>query len=273
MLKKLIYHEFIATGRIFLPLYGAFLVMSILLRVYIGVQQAWGFELPDWLAVIGAIPIILYVLLFIAVIAATVVVAILRFYKNLITEEGYLMFTLPVKVHQLVNSKLIVATVWSIISGLLCTLSVFILIVTSDIFKAVPYWWEIIYIQAAEQGLYLTGWLLFELIVSMLVSIIGSFIMIYAAIAATNFSSNHKVLMGIGAYLLINIVLQTITSIVMISGGFLMNETLVSMLTSPKNYMGFIDLTVWGSTAITVVTSAVLYWGTCWVLKHKLNLN
>lgn len=273
MLKKLIHHEFIATGRIFLPLYGAFLIMSILLRVYMEIQKAWGFELPGWLGVIGAIPIILYVLLFIAVIAATVVVAIQRFYKNLMTEEGYLMFTLPVKVHQLVNSKLIVATVWSIISGLLCVLSVFILAMTFDTFKVFGYWWEVVYTGAAEQGLYLTGWLLFELIVSMLVSIVGSFIMIYAAIAATNFSSNHKVLMGIGAYLLINIVLQTIMSIVMIGGGFLMNETLVSMLTSPKNYMSFIDLTVWGSTAMTVVTSAALYWGTCWVLKHKLNLN
>ena len=214
-----------------------------------------------------------FCMLFIAVIAATIVVAIQRFYKNLMTEEGYLMFTLPVKVHQLVNSKLIVATVWSIISGLLCVLSVFILVVTSDIFKAARYWWEIIYTGAAEQGLYFTGWLLFELIVSVLVSIVGSFIMIYAAIAATNFSSNHKVLMAIGAYLLINIVLQTITSVVMISGGILMNETLVSMLTSPQNYMGFIDLTLWGSTAMTVVTSVVLYFGTCWVLKHKLNLN
>lgn len=273
MLKKLIHHEFIATGRIFLPLYGAFLVMSILLRVYMEVQNAWSIQLSGWLGIIGAIPIILYVLLFIAVLAATVVMAILRFYKNLMTEEGYLMFTLPVKVHQLINSKLIVATVWSVISGLLCILSIFILVVTPDTFSTIGYWWKIIYTGAAEQGLYLTGWLAFELIVTMLIEVVGSFIMIYAAIAATNFSSNHKVLMGIGAYVAINIVLQTISSIVMTVAGVAFNQTLTEMLLDSRNYMGFLDMILWGSCGMGIVTSVLLYWGTHWVLKRKLNLN
>ncbi len=273
MLKKLIHHEFIATGRIFLPLCGAFLVMSILLRVYTEIQNAWSIKLPGWLGVIGAIPTILYVLLFIAVLAATVIVAILRFYKNLMSEEGYLMFTLPVKVHQLMNSKLIVATVWSIVSGLVCILSIFILVVTPDTFSTIDYWWNIIYTSAAQQGLYLTGWLAFELVVSTLIGVVGSLIMIYAAIAATNFSGNHKVLMGIGAYVAINIVLQTITSIAMTIVGVAFNQTFSEMLLDSRNYMGFLDLIIWGSCAMTVVTSVLLYWGTHWVLKHKLNLN
>lgn len=273
MLKKLIHHEFVATGRIFLPLYGAFLVMSILLRVYIEAQNAWRIELPGWLGIIGAIPIILYVLLFIAVLAATVVMAILRFYKNLMTEEGYLMFTLPVKVHQLINSKLIVSTVWSVISGLLCFLSIFILIATPDTFASIGYWWEIIYEQAAVQGLYLTGWLAFELIVTSLIGVVGSFIMIYAAIAATNFSSNHKVLMGIGAYVAISIVIQTITSIIMTVVGLTFNQSLTQMLLDSRNYMGFFDLILWGSSGITIITSVLLYGGIHWVLKNRLNLN
>lgn len=273
MLKKLIHHEFIATGRIFLPLYGAFLIMSVLLRVYMEIQNTWGITLPGWLGVIGAVPIILYVLLFIAVLAATVVVAIQRFYKNLMTEEGYLMFTLPVKVHQLINSKLIVATVWSIASSLVCVISVFLLVVTPDTFKAIGYWWKIIYVSAANQGLYLTGWLAFELIVSMLIGVVGSFIMIYAAIAATNFSSNHKVLMGIGAYVAISIVLQTVTSIVMTVFGIAFSQSLGDMLLDSRNYMGVLDLILWGSTLMTIVTSVLLYLGTHWVLKHKLNLN
>lgn len=273
MLKKLIHHEFIATGRIFLPLYGAFLVMSLLLRVYMEIQNAWSIELPGWLGIIGAIPIILYVLLFIAVLAATVVVAIQRFYKNLMTDEGYLMFTLPVKVHQLINSKLLVAIVWSIASSLICILSIFILAATPDTFSAIGYWWKVIYMGAAEQGLYLNGWLAFELIISVLISVIGSFIMIYAAIAATNFSSNHKVLMGIGAYVAIYIVLQTIMSIIMTVVGGIFSQTLINMFFVSRNYMGFLNLILWGSNGITIVTSVLLYLGTYWVLKRKLNLN
>ncbi len=273
MLKKLIHHEFIATGRIFLPLYGAFLIMSVLLRVYMELQNAWSFELPGWLGVIGAVPIILYVLLFIAVLAATVVVAIQRFYKNLMTEEGYLMFTLPVKVHQLINSKLLVAVIWSIASGLVCVASIFILVATPDTFITIGHWWKIIYLSAADQGLYLTGWLAFELIVSLLVGVVGSFIMIYAAIAATNFNSNHKLLMGIGAYVAISIVLQTVSSIVMTVLGMTFSQTLADMLLDSRNYMGFLDMTLWVSTIMSIITSILLYLGTHWVLKHKLNLN
>ena len=40
MLKKLIRYEFQATARIFLPLYGAFLAMSLLLRLVMTVQEA-----------------------------------------------------------------------------------------------------------------------------------------------------------------------------------------------------------------------------------------
>ena len=42
----------------------------------------------------------------------TVVLMILRFYRNLMTDEGYLMFTLPVSTTELIFSKLIVSIVW-----------------------------------------------------------------------------------------------------------------------------------------------------------------
>ncbi len=41
---------------------------------------------------------------------------VLRFHKNLYSNEGYLMFTLPVKPQMLLASKTIVAFSWIIIS-------------------------------------------------------------------------------------------------------------------------------------------------------------
>lgn len=37
---------------------------------------------------------------------------VVRFRNNLMTDEGYLMFTLPVSVHQLLWSKLLVSMLW-----------------------------------------------------------------------------------------------------------------------------------------------------------------
>lgn len=42
----------------------------------------------------------------------TIVLMVLRFYRNLMTDEGYLMFTLPVSTTELIFSKLIVSVVW-----------------------------------------------------------------------------------------------------------------------------------------------------------------
>lgn len=48
----------------------------------------------------------------------------IRFYKNFFTDEGYLMFTLPVKTSELLFSKLLVAVLWRLISILFIWLSI-----------------------------------------------------------------------------------------------------------------------------------------------------
>mgnify|MGYP006988889638 CR=1 FL=1 len=62
------------------------------------------------LATIGAI---------VAAVVMTVVLMVSRFYRNLLRNEGYLMFTLPVSAHALVWSKLIVSLVWFLLTALL----------------------------------------------------------------------------------------------------------------------------------------------------------
>ena len=56
-------------------------------------------------ALLARIPMFLYVGLFIALVVATLFVVVMRFYKGLLKEEGYLMHTLPVKEWQLITSK------------------------------------------------------------------------------------------------------------------------------------------------------------------------
>lgn len=46
-------------------------------------------------ALLARIPMFLYVGLFIALVVATLFVVVMRFYKGLLKEEGYLMHTLP----------------------------------------------------------------------------------------------------------------------------------------------------------------------------------
>ena len=111
MLAKLIKHEFKATARIFLPILGTVLVLTgaAALTVKLGgilvLPGGTGWGGP----VLGLASGLLCLLTFIAMMAmmtAAVVVTIQRFYKNLLGDEGYLMFTLPVTPAQHITAKL-----------------------------------------------------------------------------------------------------------------------------------------------------------------------
>ena len=66
-------------------------------------------KLPQNAPIVGTLMVMLYIFGIIAIGIITIVVLVMRFYKNLFTSEGYLMHTLPVKASQHLNSKLIVA--------------------------------------------------------------------------------------------------------------------------------------------------------------------
>lgn len=126
MLRKLLKHEFRATGRIMLPLFG------ILLLVSVGANfSSRGMLNSDssLLRTLGTIFIMLFIVGIFAVGIISFVLMISRFYKNLLQDEGYVMMTLPVCVHQQIWSKLIVSTVWFaatvVVIGLSCCIMAF----------------------------------------------------------------------------------------------------------------------------------------------------
>lgn len=75
-------------------------------------------ELPGSVIVFATIGMVLVVLSIFAFIIFSELLVYVRFYKHLFTDEGYLTFTLPVKRHQILSSKLI--------SGFVCCLLTFI---------------------------------------------------------------------------------------------------------------------------------------------------
>ena len=94
MLGKLLKYELKATARTFLPLYGAILVVSVVVRLAFS-----KFEHADLFMGISALTLFG---LFVALAVLTLLVIVQRFNNNLLSDEGYLMFTLPVSTHSLV---------------------------------------------------------------------------------------------------------------------------------------------------------------------------
>ena len=109
MLGKLLKQDFRATARIMLPLYVAVPVLGLFTNLITHLcENQDGFLINA----ISMLVSFVFSLSLIAAVVTTIVLMVLRFYRNLMTDEGYLMFTLPVSTTELIFSKLIVSVVW-----------------------------------------------------------------------------------------------------------------------------------------------------------------
>ena len=155
MLRKLLKHEFRATARVMIPLY----LITVLLAVLTRATALWaemvtfdGMLGRNFLALLSGIIIFGFVLALIATFVVAVILAILRFRSNLMADEGYVMFTLPVSTHTLVWSKLIVSAVWFLGAVVVDVLSLLALVGSSRRLRtsgtptmwatAWPSWWS-----------------------------------------------------------------------------------------------------------------------------------
>ena len=122
MLTKLLKHEFRATARIMGPLYLVLLAVALGFNFSARLMDSGNFVLN----MLAALVILAYVVAIIGVFVVAFILMLQRFYKNLLGDEGYIMFTLPASVHQHVWSKLIVSAVWFIATGVVVILSAFV---------------------------------------------------------------------------------------------------------------------------------------------------
>ena len=264
MLRKLLKHEFRATGRIMLPLFG------ILLLVSVGANfSSRGMLNSDssLLRTLGTIFIMLFIVGIFAVGIISFVLMINRFYKNLLQDEGYVMMTLPVCVHQQIWSKLIVSAVWFIAAGIAVVAASFILVAQQG------FWQEILWgFRQIFQGLTAyyafngTAFLL-ELLGLVFVSCCVLCLAFYAAMAIGHSFANHKVLYSVLSFLGLQFVMQ------LLSGGLLIGTNYNRIFVLPSQdavlAMHSAMLTLIASTA---VFGAIYYVITVLFLKKRLNL-
>jgi len=106
MLRKLLKYEIKDTARV-IPF---FYLITVLFAAMAFISKKIGL---GWFTTTSSI---ILLIIGIAVVIITFAIIVMRFYRNLYSNEGYLMFTLPVKPQLLLVSKTIVAFSWIIIS-------------------------------------------------------------------------------------------------------------------------------------------------------------
>ncbi len=115
MLGKLLKYEIKAMGRVMLPLYAVMLFLAgfLALNLRLGMNPAIR-RIVDKFAVVSGF---LFVIGVIAVGVVMIVMVVQRFYKNLLGNEGYLMFSLPATTLEHILSKGLSSLLWIVVGG------------------------------------------------------------------------------------------------------------------------------------------------------------
>ncbi|MDF2510984.1 MAG: hypothetical protein K0S04_850 [Herbinix sp.] len=261
MLGKLLKHEFKATSRLLLPLFLILAVLTIMDRIVLGLNVFEGI-----FATISGFITFAYVISIIAVVVVTTVFVIYRFYKNLMTDEGYLMFTLPVKPSELINSKLLVATLWTIVSTIAILLSLIIVFSGTSYFPEIKDGFALVFEQISLQLGSYANLFYIELFVLIIVSIINNILMVYVSIAIGQLINGHKILGSIGAYIVISVIIQIVSVVALGVFSLILGRTIENVSALPQILFPLVIIGL-------VVTNILYYWGTNFLFKRKLNLD
>ena len=266
MLSKLMKHEFRATGRILLPVYLLLLLTSGLCCLFLHLSERY-----DTMAIniFQHLTLTAFIITAVGAAVLTAVLMVYRFYKNLMTDEGYLMFTLPASTGQIIWSKLIVALVWSAVT--LAAECLAVLIATAgqvnwrSILPEIPRIIKELQLTVPEIAGYTAEGLLLVTL-----AVISSFLMFYAAIALGHSFANHKILLSVVFYIAFTFGLQMISSFGLLFGA--VNLIPDSLFENSDNLWLSFQIIAWTAIAWSALISAGFYILTHFMLKRRLNL-
>ena len=275
MLGKLLKHEFRATGRTMLPIYGAVIVLSVLASISGRMMDR---KIGSFLYILFGLIIAAFVIGVIAAVIMTAVMMIKRFYTNYLKDEGYLMHTLPVSVHALVWSKMLVSVVWFaatfVVIGLVMLLMVFIESDTNlaEIIAKLPSW-KTIRLALAVQGIRMSDlWLLAaEALLAAIVGGLFTCLHFYAAMSLGHMFSRDKILLSIVFFVAISFVLSMATTGYGV-GRMAAFEEMDVTLENARQAVSFAQAMLGEVLFVQTVQAALLYLVTVLSLKKGLNL-
>ena len=144
MRRRGIKDELLATARLYLPLFLVMAVSALLGRLslwqmpWVVVSEPQRFSvgasigrsdaMGQLLGTLATFVIFFYILVMLGALVVHFIITLQRFWKSLLGDEGYLMFTLPVTAGDLLWAKAVSAFLWSIATVLMIAAAILILL-------------------------------------------------------------------------------------------------------------------------------------------------
>lgn len=267
MLGKLLKHEFKATGRLLLPIYIAFIIITPITAVYLRLTGTSLFpEDSMFFNVLSGLCMALYIIANIAMVTASYIVILYMFYKTMVSKEAYLTHTLPVKTSSLLISKTLVATIWSIIAFVLMFVSIF------SFTRIIGVWHkgDITQIVLNQHGITPLFIILFILLI--VVGLISSYTTYFTCFAVGQRFTGHPIAGAILSYMVLSFIMQIISTLAITAFSFTdfydkleLDDSSIMYSNVPLVYLGFL-------IAFSSFLTIILFLISNHMFKKKLNI-
>lgn len=209
MLGRLFKYELKATSKVLVPIYIAFIAITIISRVSIDLQvdegSLWSF--------INGMGLFVFIISAITMFVATAIVIIWRFYRNTSSDEGYLLFTLPVKVDCIIISEFLCALIWGFLMSVFAVLGIFLMIFNRNVDDNIinfSYFGNILSSLTAD-GIKA----IFYLFLDILISTFQEIMSIYCAISLASLFNKHRLIFSATFYIGLLIVVNAFAILIM----------------------------------------------------------
>lgn len=281
MLAKLLKYDFRSLRRFGVPIILALLVTTVLgtinmlTLVYNIESMALAPNDPSFLQTVTTMASVgMMAVIFVAIAAAVTGMQVLicvDFYKSLVSDEGYLTFTLPVKAQDILRSKLINASVWSLIIGVASVLAMVIMFF-AGIIPLVG--WQEFFDAFAWPNIgeeYVVD-VIMMLVLGLLIAVISfvntQLLYFMAIFFASVIARKHKVLAAIGCVYGVNMLYGILTSIAM---------PIISIFAAllglrAENPLAVTNLTMLIGCVLLTGLNILFYYLTKYMMEKKLNL-
>lgn len=256
MLGKLFKYEWRSISKLLLPIHGFVLLFALLSRFYFTISGGTDALLNTDSTIIGTLTMLLIFALVIVISSIAIFTYIYsgyHFYKNVFTDQGYLTNTLPVTPSQLLLSKELAALLWLLIDVVVISISIFILVGSTELFSNFSIFWRTLMRYASQTPLFTT------LVIIALV--LAPFLLI-------------EVLASIGAYVGIYVVQQIFGLIQLVVWGYFGSTTIMRVNIYSNNYSfgTFLNPILITGLIFNIILIAVCWMGSKYIMTKRLNL-
>lgn len=269
MTGKLLKYELKSSYQYMLIIWGAILLASIIIALVPNNLSDNDMFITNLLQII---PYLLYGAAVVALGVAMIFIIVIRFYRSLMGDEGYLMHTLPVREWELIVSKALAATIYTIASIVVVFISFIVFMSAavglSEMFSSIG--------QVLGDMSFKVLILCIEVLILMIFGILKSLYQVYASLAIGQLIDNHRILLAVGAYVGISVALIIIGSIMIALGDAILSDEFMATFNinpfdSTHEFL-YLQLMIVFGFIIELVQVVIFHIITERIMTKKLNL-